>query len=63
MNKEEKRKAENCFVELNAIKEAIETVLSGGEVSDFMESFFYVRNIIDLMGEIKAVKKEYLDTP
>jgi hypothetical protein len=44
-----------------AIIEAIRTVIDGGEVSDFMESFSSVRGVIDLVAGRDSLR-EYLES-
>ncbi|MBA7559098.1 hypothetical protein ES708_00711 [subsurface metagenome] len=53
----DKREVENRIVELEAIIETVRTVLDGGMVSDFMESFSIVRAAGDIVSERDALKE------
>ena len=59
MSKE--RELENALIQSNAMLEAIENILDGKEVSDFMLSFSIVRRVDDLMyGTINRELREWL---
>lgn len=54
--KAENRELRNNYALVGAMIESIEYVLNGEEVSEFMESFGIVREVIDLKAEITRLR-------
>ena len=56
MEDDEKREITNQLVVANAILEAVQLVVHGQEVDDFMQSFSPVRDVMELVDEIKNLE-------
>lgn len=54
------RELENALVEANSLLESIGYILNGEEVSDFMESYPIVRQVLDLVDARKQISEECL---
>ena len=57
MTPEEKREITNELIMGKAIVEAVQQAAQGQEVSDFIESFHPVRDVIDLVAGIKDLEE------